>query len=339
MRLALYGIILINCIQYLYAIEYIYPINIDQDNVTLLHQKSCNTTEILEWNIKTHRTTPLLWSIFNPTYCTILPDKSGFSFIDNGRLRIKYFNKRSPKSLDFDIPFLYINALQWIDENSCYCSAYLGSNFAILKLFIDGTVEIVSADKKNDYLYPCYCDENIFFIERKKDAVNNIIDCTILCKNMHMSIVTPILLFSNSLLVSLRMKSATEGFVLEYKNINDATYTFIYHVFYYDTTIWQTKKLFDFTIPQHLLKNDSSERIYESLLPFVPYHAHNRIYFVSSDANDTMNIFYYDTITQRTAIIDTIADKKCFFVPRVYNNVLLIGGIGASESDIKIIDF
>ena len=115
--------------------EYIYPVaSLDEDNILYIHQTSPRSIQLFEWNTITNHTEQILWSLFNPVGIQLLPDNSGFSFIDNGRLRIKAFQKRSPKTIDFDEPIFNINALHWIDEHTCYCSAYYNNLFSLFEL-------------------------------------------------------------------------------------------------------------------------------------------------------------------------------------------------------------
>src|SRR5690606_3475103 len=107
----------------IYSKEYLYPVAhlSDYKTIFLIHQKYNYSIELLIWDCETNQIQEGLWSLFNPAGFQLLPDESGFSFIDNGRLRIKYFNKRSPKVIDFDNYFYNMSLINWINSDEFYC--------------------------------------------------------------------------------------------------------------------------------------------------------------------------------------------------------------------------
>src|SRR5579871_4380579 len=136
MRLRDYSITFLLFFFYMtHAIEYMYPVAcLNDETILYIHQLNPTCIQLYSWNPVTDIHEPLLWSLYNPANVQLLPNNTGFSFIDNGRLRIKLFEKRSPKTIDFDDPIFNINGLQWIDEHSCCCSAQYGSYFSIFQL-------------------------------------------------------------------------------------------------------------------------------------------------------------------------------------------------------------
>src|SRR5436190_3218349 len=108
----------------LMAVEYIYPIASYNDEIILyIKQTSSQHIQLFQWNIVTNHIEQLLSSLFNPAGVQLLTHEKGFSFFDNGRLRLKLFEKRSPKAIDFDEPIFNVNGLHWIDDHTFYCSA------------------------------------------------------------------------------------------------------------------------------------------------------------------------------------------------------------------------
>src|SRR4030095_10985072 len=311
----------------IYSIEYIYPVAClnDETTIFLIHQLSSQHIELLQWNAQTNHTEQALWSLFNPAGLQLLPDNSGFSFIDNGRLRIKFFNKRSPKTIDFDEPLFNINSLYWIDIHSCYCSAQQGNDYALFHLHDDGTINYIVACDNKDCLYPQKIDTHLFYIERDK---TNIIDPTsyhimhALCP-MHGALdAQKIIDFKDRPIAFLQMLSPEKGFVIEYQktiDTNDKTMLFIYYHIIKQSDFWTKKELFSFIIPRVLLMHDNEEALYESMLPLLPQVVENKIYFVTSLLSDNyiLRPYYYDVLTEVcTKIIFSSQRQGHCFVPR-----------------------
>jgi hypothetical protein len=325
------------------AVEYIYPVASSNNGATILciHQHSSTNIELLEWNPHTNHTEQILWSIFNPANLQMLPDNNGFSFIDNGRLRIKLFQKRSPKTIDFDEPLFGINGLQWIDEHTCYCSAQYKDNFALFELHDDGTMHCLRWKKGSDYLYPQKIDEQLFYIERytTENSTNyRIMQCAYQNSN---NTAIAIANFCNTSIIFLTMISDGHGFVLEHaQNINsdNPTTSFSYHEIKKEGDTWYKNVLFSFSVPTNLLLK-GEECLYESLLPLLPRIIGNKIYFVNCIKNDIYNLepYFYDLLTKITKKISPPAKKGHYFVPMQCDDSFYCGG--TLDDDKKLLAF
>ena len=90
--------------------EFLYPVasfnNDGQNFIYVIYQKNVHHLELWSVNSETMIATKLLMSNFSPAGVRLLPNQAGFSFIDNGRIRVKYTNKRSPLSFDFEYPII-----------------------------------------------------------------------------------------------------------------------------------------------------------------------------------------------------------------------------------------
>ena len=74
------------------GVEYLYPVGvIDDENILLMHQTSLDDLGLWMWNIKELVAFKELSSVFLPSCVQILPNKKACSFIDRGRIKIKYF--------------------------------------------------------------------------------------------------------------------------------------------------------------------------------------------------------------------------------------------------------
>lgn len=309
--------------------QYTYPVATLNNGETILyiHQHNPTHIELYSFNIRTQQTEQMLWSVFNPAGLQLLPCNAGFSFIDNGRLRIKLFDRRSPKSIDFDEPLYNINSLHWIDDHTCYCSAQHNDNFALYELHDDGAIQCLVAQEGKDYMYPQKINVQLFYIER--DNLHNnyqIMSCLYQSPQISQSIIN----FDNTPIIFLNMISAQEGFVLEYpKSIdnNGPTIQFLYHHIFKEKDCWSKRLLFSFLVPTNLLL-EGEKRLYESIVPLLPRVIKRRVYFVDCSQNNDgyLEPYFYDLAAQNLQRITMISKGGHCFVPMGCGQRLCYGG-------------
>lgn len=314
--------------QKIYSTEYIYPIAFldNQEAVLYMHQFSPDNIKLFKWDQKTHHIEQLLWSIFNPAAVQLLPHNKGFSFIDNGRLRIKHFQKRSPKTIDFDAPLLNINSLEWLDEHTCYCSAQCTDNFAIFELDDTGTLKYLVADINKDYMYPQKKDNSLFFIERSGNRYG--IMQTEYSGNSHTFFT---LSLHDKPIAFLKMISPQEGFFVEHDNIIDSeekTALFSYYQIIKKGMHWHTQFLFSFAIPTHLFLYHNDQRLFESIMPLLPRKIGDHLYFVSClPIHDyVLEPHRYNLIAAHVEKIEIPYAYGHCFVPIAHGKMLYWGG-------------
>ncbi len=353
------------------SIEYVYPVAaLNQDNLLLIEQKAADNITLWFWDRGTNQLKPALWSRFNPAGLRLLPDKSGFSFIDNGLVKVKFFHKRSPKTIALDEPLYDISMVQWIDNHRCYVSAKKNNRFGIFQLTMKGDVDCIVENPFADCLYPQKIDNLLFYIERINNnyrlmsvsypemslhnsdnfnaiddfdtQVQEIIDKQVR-KEKKREVTNKQLIFDfkRQPIAFLHMISSSEGFVLEYDayvDTKDDIILFSYlHLTKTDNS-WYYDQLFSFAIPSVLLLADSPTRLYESILPLLPRHINNTIYFADARHQKNLNIFRYDlglgTTKQKTF---TKSNNRHRFAPFVVNGKLFVGGIFVLEKFIMYI--
>jgi hypothetical protein len=348
------------------ATEYCYPVASLGNGATILyiHQHSPTNIELLEWNTQTNQTEQMLWSAFNPAGLQLLPNNAGFSFIDNGRLRIKLFERRSPKAIDFDEPLFGINSLHWIDEHTCYCSAQQGNDCALFQLHDDGAMHCIALCNDKDCLYPQKVNDHLFYIERdKSDMTGNFFyhimhteyppvefnsdnnsstqharTNAALCAKM-------IVDFKNNPIIFLTMQSWQEGFVIEHSktiDTNDKTMNFIYHQIKKNGDAWVKHTLFSFAIPSSLLIQGTPGSLYESILPLLPRVIDSKIYFVDCSISDNnyLEPYYYD-ISMKTCqkiVLPSKIQGHCF-VPMLCGKRFYCGGTQQTAKKQPLISF
>jgi hypothetical protein len=320
--------------------EYFYPVDYCKKNNTtlIMHQNSLQKTTLLLWDHISNTTIEGLWSLFNPLNIQILPDESGFSFLDNGRLRIKYFNKRSAKTIDFDHYIYNVYGLNWINSQQCIFSAKYTDYYSIFSCSIDGSVQCLVTQDKSHCIYPQKIDDTLFYIQQNSQ-INSIKSCNFTntqANNSHL------INFNNSILF-LNMISSSKGFVVEHntsyekedkKNIAHFYFTQITHV----NGTWESKRLFAFNIPLCLLLPHYDEFICESLLPLMPRIIDNKIYFINADHYDnSLKSYVFDSETQQ--IMENIFIGKNYFVPILSDKKLIFGGQLNHINDIIVHPF
>lgn len=317
--------------QIIISTEYMYPVaSLDDTTVLYIHQVSSQNIQLFTYNINTHHTEQTLWSLFTPANVQLLPNNTGFSFIDNGRLRIKTFSKRSPKTIDFDDPIFNINGLHWIDEHTCYCSAYDNNHFSIFELCDDESIYCVMRKDNTDCMYPQKINNQLFYIERDKEANNNYY--SIMQTSYKQDGASQVLInFEHNPIIFLHMISETEGFVVGHQEDIDCESSkanfYYYHIWKKDNN-WHCSLLLSFEIPTCLFLYNNDQRLFESILPLLPRRINDKIYFVDClDSCDNMlQPYYYDLLTNQKHKVPMKKEKGHFFVPIQCGTRLCFGG-------------
>jgi len=153
-----------------YAYEFLYPVaQVElhgETKVYVLYQKSVTHLELWIWDPETKIASKGLMSTYIPASIRILPSKDGFSFIDDGRIRIKMFQKRSPKAIDIYEPIYEMNQIYWIDLHNFYLSAKKNGKFCIFQMNDAGVTHCLVKDCIYDCVYPQKIGGKLFYIER-----------------------------------------------------------------------------------------------------------------------------------------------------------------------------
>jgi hypothetical protein len=310
--------------------EYVYPVAAcDREHVYVLYQKSTDHIELWLWNSITKKASKALLSTFSPAGLQLLPNGSGFSFIDNDRIRVKFEGRRQPKALGFYEPVYDISLIQWINNESFYFSGKEKEHFSIFHGTIYGTCHRVVGVKHGDCMYPQLRGEDLFFIERKdKDYAiisvpypviphDECIPCTdpekfeervkaimqeraevITRSYADLSRKSLIVNFGKQPIAFLQMFSDSFGLVIEHPttiNRSDNLIPFTCHAIESIDAEWISRPLFSFSIPASLLITGSTLRLYESILPLLfRYDGKNSVFFVNANKIDTeLNIYEY----------------------------------------------
>jgi hypothetical protein len=343
------------------SMQFLYPVaQIDEDNLLLLHQKSFDEVELWRWNKNEKIAFKELNSVFLPSLVTLLPSKLACSFVDRGRIKIKYFAKRTPRSIDMCEPISAISSMNWIDDENFYFVGKHEGHFGIFLCDITDHNCIISClsnlGQSLDYLYPQKINDYLFCITKNQSGQYAICkldwDPKLYKHELHATMQTRHAKFKNhelsngsseakdALLSSVRplcflhMQDESIGFVLEFAQENQTENLFSFSCFKLEEGLnrdWNLKKLFDFQLPKNLFIGSEFEKIYESIYPFLPVYTQNFIYFVHFDAAlQICQIMRYDQkLDQAQKIPQNFLRSSNlhahFFAPFVVNDSIYAG--------------
>lgn len=330
--------------------EFIYPVaQVDDQNVFVVHQKAIDELELFLWNPQSKFATKELSTMFLPSHIKMLPSKIGFSFIDRGRIRIKLFQKRAPKTIDILEPIDSIVSLNWITDNQFYL---VGKHKQHYKTFLfellDFSYQIYHVNNVDsmDYIYPYKTEDLLFCISKNEDLDYFLIEQ--LWYPTKYALYRPnqpqkIIIKSKEPLCFLHMKNKEEGFFLRCNPSTNDLLSFTCCNIIKKDGLWTETKLFNFQLPIKYLMGDSSQRVYESIYPFLPNYNHeHKVYFVDYDQSSEMPLIYtYDysekTIAQINFPTRSFLKNKGAFAPIVLQQSLCYGLILSSKKSIRSI--
>lgn len=318
MKRILWGWLLLSVL-YSNATEFLYPVAHGTNELFyVMYQKTPHHIELWEWDIHTKQAEQLLFSRFTPAGFRLLPTGDGFSFIDNGILKVKKFVKRSPRIIEFDAPIYQVELVHWIDDSACYTSGKYQHNFGIFHIDYEGEVAPLCVKESVDCMYPQKVRDTLFYIERDERSQCRIMQTDYMPAqgdtfderlawhyNQHQEFKE--IAFFVKPIVFLSMVSSEEGYVISHPplvNRTDPLITFEYYRLYKDTGNWHVQLLFSFSIPSHLLFVGSTTRLYESLLPLLPRHYDHKIVFAHTHESPQFSLFVYDHATKAIRSID-----------------------------------
>lgn len=155
----------------LHAREYIYPVATSKSSgdcgfIYVVNQKTVDDLQLFAWDPATNISYSLLQAFFTPLSVSVIPDGSGFSFIDKGRIRIKKFNKRSPKTIDLYDSIYDPAGVTWVDGWNGYFYAKKRDRYGIFHLSGDGNAYTIALSDAYDCMYPQKVGDDLFYIKR-----------------------------------------------------------------------------------------------------------------------------------------------------------------------------
>lgn len=296
--------------------SYIYPIATCQTGdgpaLCYVYQRSLSELELWLYNLASHEWQQGLWSRYTPAGVRFSPDKTQFSFIDNGRIRVHTFLKRSPRSLEFEEPIYEIGIPEWSDEEHLYFSAKKNNVFGIFQTDMYGSLVCLIWDGKADYLYPQKIGNQLFAIKRLKSEHNDYW----LVRVDYGKDGQPIVLYHDvKPMAFLIMISEHEGFFIRHVGSDNEKMLFEYYHLSSIKDEWYSNQLLKFSIPISLLSGN--DRLYESIVPLLPRYYEGVLYYVDC-LDNYLALYKYKMITWDSERI--VSSRVHYFSP------VLIGG-------------
>ncbi len=253
------------------AEQFIYPVaDFDHgEQLIVLYQKSLEEIELWFLNPATQYALKGLSSFSIPANVRMLPSGKGFSFIDQGYIKIKEFTKRSARTLSIYEPIGLFSNMHWVDENNFYFVGRQGDFFQIFMSNLQAEVIQITSEKY-DALYPQIIGSNLFFMQRNSE---NNFNFAIKSIDQLENNDTQIVLYGlEGQPCHLKMLDQEEGLYVQAPTTKDQIYhncyKFICHHIIKKGTMWTTEPLFEFYIPSKYITGKS--RLYESIEPFLP---------------------------------------------------------------------
>ena len=305
---------------YIYAEQFIYPvaaIDHEGEEILVVYQKSLDDIELWIWNSTTKRAIKGLLSTYIPAGIKMLPSGVGFSFIDEGRLRVKNFYKRLPKTIAIYQPISKITDINWISDDAFYFSAREGNSYNIFSSNTLGDVQRCTSGQVCDYVYPCKIGKSVFCIEREKNPnIFKIVKMKWQLYDYDTENIIPqskeTLLTTSQSISYLNMISEDEGFYLDYSSIHsdfsenpqELLLFTCCRIFKDSKQEWHTEKMFEFKIPALYVIGKERERLYESIAPLLPNYTDAQcVYFIDANIEGDLELKKYNKHNKNIALI------------------------------------
>ena len=272
----------------------------------IINQWSSDKLELCDWNSKTGQMNKLLMACYTPANVTMLPDSSGFSFVDNGRIRIKRFQKRAVRTLEIYEPVYGIEVIRWLNAQTCYFHALSDGRCGIYSLTLDEELTPLFVQPDIDFLYPFIVQDTLFFIERKNVGCRHTYAVGTKPLMQPGSNMQTLVHFGVKPLYLLEMTSPEQGFVVECDK-EGSLCTFYHYLLLKKGLYWQKELLYTFRVPQNLFDHYAGG-LYESFLPLKPRFEGEYIYF--SSYNEFAGGLSLYRFTLKTRSIERIAEKS-----------------------------
>jgi len=277
-----------------------------------MHQNAHNRLQVFLWDSVTHTYELGLSSQYNPIGVQLLPNGTGFSFIDNGIIKIKFFNKRSAKIVEIYEPLYNIAQMTWISETRFIFQAKRGNRYGIYQSDLDGNVSTIQADTNHDYGYPALADNILFYISKDASGTFRIL------RAQQEEKEEKVIYASEYPLMHLTMLGNNEGYVLEERKKG---FTICYfkkeqHEWRFESIFYLQEGLGEFF--------DNNTSLCEMFRPFLPHKFKGMLILPLETTKPPFDLSYYDL------------EKRCsmgchcssFFLPPTIKNNLVLSSFG-----------
>ena len=198
----------------------------------------------------------------------------------------------------------------WIDDENFY---FVGKHAGYFSIFLCNIADhqcVISSlsnlHTTQDFLYPQKINDSLFCVTKQESGHYFICRFDWNPKVYQQGLQTTpeqnelkaVLCTKKNPICFLTMLNDKKGFFLEFllqESTGNVLRFSCCKLESFDDLTWDIDKLFDFQLPKNLFMGAESERIYESIYPFLPIHAENFIYFTNLDLESgACRIMRYD---------------------------------------------
>ena len=310
------------------GVEFVYPVlAVGDDSLLLVQQKSLDCLRLWLYDLSSGVVVKELSDQYFPFGVSLLPNEEGFSFIDRGKVRVKKFARRSPRSIDITEPINSITSVVWLDEDSFYFEGKVSGfhGFFVCDLSDGQAVYTLAYQKELDFLYPYKFKDKVYCFLRST------LDCKLIVFDWRLS---PYSRAGNQ--VFFQELLTVEKGACFLKMINDEVGFFLKSVPSADSSVlrfsccfisllngsWSQQDLFSFGLPISMLVGDSEDRLYESIFPLLPkFLSHkNLFYFFDYSIQDqSVCLYTYNLLKDETTLqsIDNLV-SACYLNDKIY---------------------
>jgi len=335
--------------------SYWYPVAQQQDMLWVIHQT-------VGGQLQLHRYYPMTGLLQKERYSfnqemlrgysverfQLLPGNVGYSFLDNGRLRIKYADRHSPLSVDFLYPVYEMNDIAWINACKGVMSACYKEHFGLFYFMVDGRVAPIVWAQDKQYMHPQCANEWIYCVQKAQQQY-----AIVACKRsdpdifhipwhalsfdershmiMHatdqwivpdeMSVEKHVFYSSDRWIGYLQFDEANAYCYFLHENVSENKEIVCVSWCCISLAIGHYQELFSFCIPKAFMSHHSGGLI-ESIWPLIP-RRHKQTYYYShyDEMLNALGLYAYDLTTSTSQLL--IAGQEThYFAPCFYNDLL-----------------
>ncbi len=354
--------------------QIIYPIASDGQKIYTIYYNNNERKEIWAFDFQKKEACKSLFSCHTPSAVKLLPNLAGFSFIQENQLKVKYFHKRSPKTVDFNLSLNDLHSVEWLDLCQCFFSARrLHKNLIMIGEINQAEIHVIMEDCFGDALFPKKIEDDLFYVRRVNERYS-VIKTKFL--NPFVNEDDQVLDFlpddDDDLLLLDAGSCKIAGFKMIDQNCgylvimnsdqSDEFIKFSYNKICYNLNRaipdpvlaknWHKKHLFDFELKKSILV-DKTNQLNQMVEIFWPEHClvldnstnltSENIFFTSTANNGTMNIFKYDLASGQISQLTNASMDEHALRPILVGNKIFYGQClklgNAASCDFNISSF
>ena len=266
--------------------EFFYPIGIVPDGsyqkMLCMYQDSARRMHVLLCDTTSKTCEPCLSMQYNPTNVLLLPDGSGFSFVDHGILKIKHFNKRSAKIVEIYEPLRNITCFQWTSDGKyCILQAQRTEHIGIYAVSHDGEVVKILTSFEVDYKFPQIVGDTMFCVRTTRNGSSQLVSKNLMTQD------NQILFTIEKSIVHITMLDSSHGCLVSCEDSDGPEIYF----FWYELCLWRIERVRG---SEEAICFDNNHDLCEVSRPFFPEFSKNRLYLPSRESSFNVLLSYFD---------------------------------------------